>query len=199
MKECQRHMERRQAKVLAARAVDADVVESNEQRQDEYEGTLLEIRRAKGLGLDNENGPVRSMHDVLHKDRSISYNVNRFALQFGGLNQGFTEGGFAALHRKDAGASGSKSFKDGNFCERIELDMYTNKNKLPYNLSQKTACIIVSEKKAPTQNGPPSYMRAAPLHPGSNAYEQLYVKRFLLSPRRPFGNNLLTHIITQER
>ena len=83
MKECQRHMERRQAKVLAARAVDADVVESNEQRQDEYEGTLLEIRRTKGLGLDNENGPIRSMH-VSYTRIALSYNVNRFALQFGG-------------------------------------------------------------------------------------------------------------------
>ena len=174
IKECQRHMEKRQAKVLAARAVDADVVESNHHRQDEYEGTLLEIRRAKGLGLDKEHGPIRSMHDVLHKDGSITYNANRFALQFGGLDQGFTEGGFAALIRKDASASGSGT----NYSERIELDMYTENNKLPYNLSQKNTCVIISEKKAPSEDGPPSYMRAAPLCPGSNAFDQLYVRRF---------------------
>ena len=174
MKELKRHMEMRQAKVLAARAEDADVIESNLKRRDEYEGIVLDIRKPKGAGLDQQEGMQRSVHDIIHHDGCISYNVNRLALQFGGLDQGFTEGGFAVIE-KDENNANSKN-KDDVGDEKIELDMYAIKKRfLPYSLERKRDCVVFSEKKAPTEIGPPSYTRAAPLRPGTNEWDQLYV------------------------
>ena len=165
-------MEMRQAKVLAARAEDADVVETNLKRRDEYEGTVLDIRKPQGAGLDQQEGGQRSVHDIIHSDGCISYNVNRLALQFGGLNQGFTEGGFAILeiHEKDNHSKNNPEPAG----ERIELDMYAIKKRfLPYNIESKRDCIIFPEKNAPTEIGPPSYVRAAPHYPGTHEWDQL--------------------------
>ena len=184
-KEVKKHLEQRQAMVLAKRAEDANTegqgqggedAENTEGDGEEYEGVLLDSRQPRKTPYEE------SVYDVLiPRERAIVHETYRLSIQLGGMERaamGDSQSGSASSSTE--GGWCSSTGKDG-FLDVVELDFPLAKGgtSLPPILQNRTKCVILKEAKSASSIGPLTYTNPALVTPTGvtkETWEELRMK-----------------------
>eukprot|EP00945_MAST-04E_sp_MAST-4E-sp1_P003123 g3123.t1 len=184
-KEVKKHLEQRQAMVLAKRAEDANTegqgqggedAENTEGDGEEYEGVLLDSRQPRKTPYEE------SVYDVLiPRERAIVHETYRLSIQLGGMERaamGDSQSGSASSSTE--GGWCSSTGKDG-FLDVVELDFPLAKGgtSLPPILQNRTKCVILKEANSASSIGPLTYTNPALVTPTGvtkETWEELRMK-----------------------